>query len=69
MRAFAIASIEDVVPGREKAEARVRIMFEGVGNVGNNLECSVADRSSRTAAGVVSGRWCAWYTKPCWIDT
>jgi hypothetical protein len=56
VRAFAIASMEDVVPGREKAEPRVRIMLEGVGSDGDNLECSVADRSSKTAAGVVSGR-------------
>lgn len=53
MRALAMESMED---GSEKTDPRLRRMLEGVGTVGGNLECNVADKSSKTAAGVVSGR-------------
>jgi hypothetical protein len=56
VRASAIAPREDGAPGRQKIDPSVRITLEGVGSVEGNFECNVADKSSRTAAGVVNGR-------------
>lgn len=46
--------------GLDVAAARDRKIPDGVGKLVGALRCRVAERSSRVATGVVSGRKCEW---------
>lgn len=64
-RAFAIDSRDEelnpavLLPNKPEKD-KDRRTLDGVGIPRGNFRCSVEDRSSRAAAGVDRGRWCAW---------